>query len=122
VRDRFSECFTRFGADFFSCNCDRRHGHKSIMISHTPETPCPGLSPGNPETLTVWSFYHAEENPRTPVRRRHGLLSQDWAFNLSPFICFLLAFIQVIFNFIGHSHIYSFEYSLGFNALHLHLR
>jgi hypothetical protein len=59
--------------------------------------------------------------PRTPVRRRHGLLSQDWAFNLSLFICFLLEFIEVIFNFIGHSHIY-FEFSLGFNALHLHLR
>jgi hypothetical protein len=59
---------------------------------------------------------------RTPLRRRYELLSQDWAFNLNLFICFLLEFIQVIFNFIGHSHIYSFEFSLRFNALHLRLR
>jgi hypothetical protein len=99
---------------------------KSIMISRTPETPCPGLSPGTLRHSQFGTATMKRRISRTPVRWRHGLLSHDWAFNFSLLICFLLefiqVFIQVIFNFIVHSYIYSFEFSLGFNALHLHLR
>jgi hypothetical protein len=60
------------------------------MISHTPETPCPGLSPGNPETLTVWSFYHAEENPKDSCEEETWASQSGLGFQLEPFYLFSL--------------------------------
>jgi hypothetical protein len=58
VVDRVSEYVTSFGAAIMTGDLDT----KSITISHTPETLCSGLSPGNTEMLTVWSCHHGEEN------------------------------------------------------------
>jgi hypothetical protein len=63
---------------------------KSIIISHTPETTCPGLSPWNPETLAVWSCHHGQENHQDSCEEETWASQSGLGFQIEPFYLFSL--------------------------------
>jgi hypothetical protein len=63
---------------------------KSITISNTPETLYSGLSPGNPETLTVRSCHPGEENLQDSWEEEIWVSQAGLGFQLEAFYLFSL--------------------------------